>query len=78
MQLRLNDIMIPIRRRKEIANVGMRVIMRICSAMKAADNAKDYQKEGPTHSRIGFFEFSGVVLSTPLAPTFLFLFFCLF
>ena len=61
-----------------MANVGMRVIMRICSAMKAAYNATDCQKEGATHIRIGFFEFSGVVLSTPLAPTSLFLFFCLF
>ena len=69
MQLRLNDIMIPIRRRKEIANVGMRVIMRICSAMKAAYNATDCQKEGTTHSKIRLFVFSGVVLSTPLAPT---------
>ena len=48
------------------------------SAMKAAYNATDCQKEGATHIRSGFFEFSGVVLSTPLAPTSLFLFFCLF
>ena len=38
----LNNIIktiIPIRRRKEIANVGMRVIMRICSATNAPFNA---------------------------------------
>ena len=44
-----------------MVNVGMRVIMRICSAMKAAYNATDCQKEGTTHSKIGYFRLSGVV-----------------
>ena len=48
------------------------------SAMKAAFNAQYCQKGGTSHRKIGFFEFSGVVLSTPLAPTSIFLFFRLF
>ena len=69
---------ISIKGRKEIADVCLSMITRICSAMNAAFNATDYQKKSTTHSKVRFFEFSGVFLSTPLASTSLFLFFCLF
>ena len=68
----LNNIIITIisiRGRKEIADVCMSMITRICRAINAAFNAPNCPKKGTTHSKIGLFEFSGVFLSTPLAPT---------
>ena len=59
-----------------MANIYMEMIMRTCSAMKAAYNESNCQKEGTTHSKIGLFVFSGVVLSASLAHTSLSLFFC--
>ena len=56
----------------------MEMIMLIFSAMNAAYNAQYCQKGGTSHSKIEIFVFSGVFLSTPLAPTSFFLFFCVF
>ena len=55
MQLQLKNIkitIIPSGRRKYMANVCMRMTMRICTAMKSLYNATDCQKGGTTHSNL--------------------------
>ena len=71
----LNNIIITIlsiRGRKEIADVCMSMITRICNAINAAFNAPNCPKKGTTHSKTGLFEFSGVFLFSTLASTCLF------